>query len=261
MALSIRYPGGKTKAVTMSFDDGYREDERLIEIFDRFGIRGTFHINSGLLHRDIRVDAEDVARIYKNHEISAHGFTHANFDELSEEGIFDELDKDCRELSCLSGRAIRGMSYPNGKTCEKAIPIAKSLGIAYSRTTVSTPDFSIPEDFLYWHPTCHHLKSEEATERFLKSEAGGELLCIWGHSSEFERDQNWELIEEVCKKLGENEDIWSATCIEFCDYVTASRNIVISPDKKTFRNPTELDVWFSLDGETLCVKAGETIYL
>ncbi len=245
----------------MSFDDGYREDERLIEIFDRYGIRGTFHINSGLLHRDIRLDAEDGARIYKNHEISAHGFTHANFDELSEEGIFDELDKDCRELSRLSGRVIRGMSYPNGKTCEKAIPVAEKLGIVYSRTTVSTPDFSIPENFLYWHPTCHHLKSEEATERFLESTVGGELLCIWGHSTEFERDQNWELIEGVCKKLENAPDVWSATCIEFYDYVSAFRSLRISEDEKTIKNPTNIDIYLSIENETLCIKKGEAIHI
>lgn len=254
-----RYPGGKRKAVVMSFDDGYREDEKLIEIFDRFGIRGTFHINSGLLHRDIRVDADEVKKIYRNHEISAHGFTHANFDELSESGIREEIEKDLSELLRLSGRAVRGMSYPNGKTSDKAVAVAKSLGIAYSRTTVSTPDFSIPKDFLYWHPTCHHLRSEEATERFLESEIGGELLCIWGHSSEFERDQNWGLIEKVCEKLGDCKDVWSATCIELCDYITAARRIRIFPDKKTIENPTSADIWLTVDGETVCIKSGEKL--
>ena len=256
-----RYPGGKRRAVTMSFDDGYREDEKLIEIFDHFGIRGTFHINSGLLHRDIRVDADEVAKIYKNHEISAHGFTHANFDELSESEIRDEIEKDLSELLHLSGREVHGMSYPNGKTSDKAVAVAKSLGIAYSRTTVSTPDFSIPEDFLYWHPTCHHLRSEEAAERFLASQVGGELLCIWGHSTEFERDKNWELIERVCEKLGACEDVWSATCIELCDYVCACRALRISPDEKTIENPTDIDVWFTVGGKTTCIKAKETIHI
>lgn len=243
----------------MSFDDGYREDERLIEIFDRYGIKGTFHINSGLLHRDMRVDADEVATIYKNHEISAHGFTHANLDELSEDGIYDEIDKDCRELSRLSGRIIRGMSYPNGKTCEKAIPVAERLGIVYSRTTVSTSDFGIPENFLYWHPTCHHLQSEEAAERFLKSETGGELLCIWGHSVEFEIKNNWRLIEKVSEMLGNSPDVRTATCIELYDYITATRRIQISEDGKMLKNPTDIDVWFTSDGETLCIKKGESI--
>lgn len=245
----------------MSFDDGYREDEKLIGIFDRFGIRGTFHINSGLLYRDMRVDDDEVARIYKNHEISAHGFTHANFDELTDAEISDELEKDCEKLKALSGRVIRGLSYPNGKTSEKAIPIAEKLGIVYSRTTVSTSEFEIPENFLYWHPTCHHLRSEEATERFLESTVGGELLCIWGHSVEFEMNDNWNLIEKVSKRLGNSPDVWSATCIEFYDYVSAFRALRISEDEKTIKNPTDTDIWLTADGETLCIKKGETIHI
>ena len=46
------YPGGKHKALTMSYDDGKQEDLRLVEIFNRYGIKGTFHINSGLIGLD-----------------------------------------------------------------------------------------------------------------------------------------------------------------------------------------------------------------
>lgn len=45
------YPGGKFKALTMSYDDGQIHDRRLVEIFNRHGIKGTFHLNSGLLKR------------------------------------------------------------------------------------------------------------------------------------------------------------------------------------------------------------------
>ena len=49
------FPGGKHKALTMSYDDGRLEDRRLIEIFNRNGIRGTFHLNSGLWEGDATV--------------------------------------------------------------------------------------------------------------------------------------------------------------------------------------------------------------
>ena len=41
------FPQGKHKALTMSYDDGKEDDRRLVEIFNRYGIRGTFHVNSG----------------------------------------------------------------------------------------------------------------------------------------------------------------------------------------------------------------------
>ena len=42
------FPGGKHKVLTMSYDDGRLEDRRLVELFNRYGIRGTFNLNGGL---------------------------------------------------------------------------------------------------------------------------------------------------------------------------------------------------------------------
>ena len=43
----MRYPLGKTKAVTLSYDDGTRHDIKLIDIMTKYGIKGTFNINTG----------------------------------------------------------------------------------------------------------------------------------------------------------------------------------------------------------------------
>ena len=40
---------GKLKAVTFSYDDGVTQDIRFIEMLDRYGLKGTFNINSELL--------------------------------------------------------------------------------------------------------------------------------------------------------------------------------------------------------------------
>ena len=42
----MRFPGGKAKALTLSYDDGVRQDKKLIEIFNKNGIKGTFNVNS-----------------------------------------------------------------------------------------------------------------------------------------------------------------------------------------------------------------------
>lgn len=44
----ICFPEGRYKALTMSYDDGREEDRRLVDLFNRRGIKGTFHLNSGL---------------------------------------------------------------------------------------------------------------------------------------------------------------------------------------------------------------------
>ena len=49
------FPEGKAKALTMSYDDGKLQDERLVEIFNKYGIKGTFNLNYGLMEQDPRV--------------------------------------------------------------------------------------------------------------------------------------------------------------------------------------------------------------
>lgn len=45
----MAFPEGKHKVLTMSYDDGREFDRRLISIFNHYRIKGTFHLNSGLL--------------------------------------------------------------------------------------------------------------------------------------------------------------------------------------------------------------------
>ena len=43
----VRWPGFRRKALTLSYDDGVRQDARMIEILDRYGLRATFNLNGG----------------------------------------------------------------------------------------------------------------------------------------------------------------------------------------------------------------------
>ena len=45
--IRLRYPGGRCKALTLSYDDGVQTDVRLIEIMKKNGLKGTFNLNSG----------------------------------------------------------------------------------------------------------------------------------------------------------------------------------------------------------------------
>jgi len=66
------FPGGRFKALTMSYDDGKKQDRKLVEIFNKYGIKATFNINAGLLGKDDRIAAEEIANLYQGHEVAAH---------------------------------------------------------------------------------------------------------------------------------------------------------------------------------------------
>jgi hypothetical protein len=69
------------------------------------------------------------------------------------------------------------------------------------------------------------------------------------------------VIEDFAKYVGGREDIWYATNIEVYDYIKAYENLQTSVDKKIVHNPSAIDVWFLHNGETYCVKGGETLCL
>ena len=87
------------------------------------------------------------------------------------------------------------------------------------------------------------------------------LFYIWGHSYEFNLDNNWELIEGVCAKLGGRDDIWYASNIEIYDYVTAQRSLRISADNRIIENPSALDVWVRNDEDIVKIPGGKIVYL
>ena len=152
------FPGGRHKAVTFSYDDGRLQDRRLVEMFNRYGVKGTFNLNGAQLGKDgtdWRLTPGEIRRaiLEKGFEIANHGADHrANGLLRPIEGIREVLD--CRlELEKAFGRIVRGMAYPdsginlfqNGASRESVKRYLEDLDIVYARTTVSDPSFRLPE--------------------------------------------------------------------------------------------------------------------
>ena len=276
----MRYPEGKAKALTFSYDDGVPQDIRLAKLFDKYGMKATFNFNSILLRGDgFTKDEIKEHFLSKGHEIAVHGANHrANGNLRPIEGIRDVLD--CRlELEERCDRIIRGMAYPdtgirlmgNFGSYDIIKQYLTELDIAYSRTLGQDNDsFMLPADFHAWMPSAHHDNPliMEFIDKFLKLDISPKvyharrvprLLYIWGHSYEFDTNNNWEHIEEICKRLANNDEIWYATNIEIYDYVQAYKSLRYSADGHKIYNPTLLTMWIDVDGKLYNIKSGETI--
>ncbi len=261
-----RVKDGKRNMVTLSYDDGSLHDRRLLKIMNRYGLRGTFHLNSSWVEEEGKViSAEEVKTLYQNQEVSCHGVGHKHLRYLQQQQVIEELLGDRKYLEPICGYPIRGMSYAYGWYSEEVIRTLKSCGFVYARTVESTNRFTLPEDFMQWHPTCHHKQCLERAEAFLKiADKPGTamfLLYVWGHSSEFAQDDNWDVIENFCQKVGGREDIWYATNIEIYEYMMARNSLVISADQTMVYNPSALSVWFTADGKECKVGPGELFRL
>lgn len=59
-------------------------------------------------------------------------------------------------------------------------------------------------------------------ERFLRDD-GALLFFLWGHAFEFDRDDNWELMEIIAGRLGGRDDIWYCTNGELYSWLARFR--------------------------------------
>ncbi|GIO87413.1 polysaccharide deacetylase [Paenibacillus faecis] len=258
------FPEGKHKALTLSYDDGRRADERLVGMFNRYGIRGTFHLNSGLLGQEDRIGAEEVAALYRGHEVSVHTVTHPTMARCPMEQIVAEILDDRKNLERLLKVPVRGMSYPNGSYSKEIVDLLPHLGIEYARTVRTHGGFGLPEDWLRWEATCHHKdRLIERAESFvsLHKKQYLYLMYVWGHSYEFDLDNNWELMERFCELTGGRDDIWYATNIEIVDYMKACQWLKFSASREFVHNPGAASVWLSVDGRVVEVPGGRQVEL
>ncbi len=256
------FPGGKRRIVTFSYDDGSINDARLIEIFNKYSLKGSFHLNSrnyiGVSNERIK----ELRELYKGHEISCHTVTHGWPSLIPETSLINEVFCDRKTLEKIADYPVVGMSYPSGDFSDRAISVMQSCGIVYSRTTKATKNFCLPENFMLWHPTCHHRDADERIDKFLEvidSEWYGPLLYIWGHSHEFRTEEQWDDFEKTIKKVANNDKIWYATNIEIYNYIKAQRSLVISCDEKIIHNPSAMTVYVAKNKSKIIeIPAGET---
>lgn len=253
MKVYVCFPQGKAKALTMSYDDGKVQDERLVGIFNRHGIRGTFNLNYGMLGQKPRLSAERIRELYTGHEIATHTMTHPTIARCPLTAVAEELLEDRKGLERLTGQIIRGHAYPNGSYNEEIKTLLRGLGLAYARVVRATGEFELPTDPYEWHPTCHHndpglmdkarFFAEFPKKQYLK------LMYVWGHSYEFDQNDNWQVMEEFCAYMGGRDDIWYATNIEIIDYMEAASALRFSADSSRVFNPSAVSVWLAVDDD------------
>ncbi len=219
---------GKKKAITFSYDDAVTQDVRLIEILNRYGLKATFNLNSGLLGTDNtliregmkinhnKVQAQDIAKIYKGHEVAAHTLTHPHLPPLPDAEVIRQVEQDRLALSELVGYEVVGMAYPGGgmNNDDRVARLIKNhTGIQYARTIALGYSFEPQENLYRYKPTAFHLDFKDnyrLAEEFFKPETEG-VFYIWGHAYEFDIHDTWDEFEKFCKFISGREDVFYGT--------------------------------------------------
>lgn len=220
------------KMLTLSYDDGVTQDIRLIELFNKYGLKATFNINSELLGlggeliregktvSHIKNKPEDVKAIYSGHEVAVHTLTHPNLTETEDAEIIRQVNQDRENLSDLVGYQVYGMAYPCGGVNNNdhvAQVIRDNTPIKYARTITSSHSFDKQTNLLRFNPTVYHHaewdKLFELGEKFVSmpSTDKPQIFYIWGHAYELDIHNTWDRMEEFCKMVSGKSDIFYGT--------------------------------------------------
>lgn len=275
-SMFLRFPGGKAKAFTVSYDDGIESDIPLVQMLRDRGMKGTFNISSrlyapeehtypaGTTHRKLKLSARTAA--YEGMEVAIHGATHPFLEQLPGALCVQEILEDRIGLEKEFGCVVRGMAYPFGSWSADVLETLRLCGVSYARTTRATHRFFLPQDWLLLDPTCHHDDPAlfELAEQFLTgtpnqtSNHAPWMFYVWGHTYEFEQKNNWDRMEQLLELVKDQPDVWYATNGEIRDYAAAYQALVFAADGHIVHNPSAAPVWFEYNGVQYSVDAGET---
>lgn len=269
----MRFPEGRKKAFTISYDDNVTQDERLIRLMETYQIKGTFNIIPGWFSNEgavfppeetyVNVTEKQALDLYDNDlvEVANHGFNHTKMTTLANYLQMNDILK-CREkLETMYHAVITGFAYPYGWYDHALMKVLKDAGITYARTVCSTGTFDLPDNWLELNPTCHHDDPalSELTDQFLKDAVTEHpaLFYVWGHTFEFDRNDNWDVIETLFERVsGRSNEIWYATNGEICDYHRAFCNLVCAVDGGRIYNPSATHLWAEIDNTLVDLPAG-----
>ena len=271
MNYKLLYPGFTTKAVTFSFDDGTFYDVFLVDMMNKYGLKCTFNLNTGIFgataHIDFgtkivyhnRLSEEQTGMLYKGHELASHSLHHPLLINQSKEFLDYEVLEDIKNLDRITGEKTVGFVYPGGPHDDFTDAYLKDK-VLYARSASANHSFELPDSFVPFDPTVFFLEDDfvKMSEEYLASDPDHiTWLYIWGHSYEFELGDTYKNLDHVCKLISERTDVWCSTNRDVIDYVNCARALKSVGDELI--NDSHREVYVEYGGKKLTVKANSKL--
>ena len=167
MQITALYPGGKAKAFNSSYDDGVVQDRRFVELLNRYGLKGTFNLNSGLMRSGFtwthesgmeirRLPESQVRQIYQGHEVASHTLMHPYMHDLDRKAVLHQMVEDKRNLEEIFGREVAGFAVPFTYYSDLIADCAREAGFEYARISEEGGTFAPPRDRYWWRAGVLH---------------------------------------------------------------------------------------------------------
>ncbi len=248
------------KIITTSWDDGNKLDLKLLDLLNKYNLKGTFYIpkNSELKS----LTDQEIELIAETQELGAHTLTHPDLTKLSsDEEISQEIKGSKDFLEQLTGKEIKMFAYPAGKFDLRTKQAVKEAGFIAARVTkqfefnISQAKFEFATTLHVYHSNFrkrnknpHHYSKflfqplQNSFSQILKlklpkksffswlnlSQAlfdcflvKGKIYHLWGHSWEIEKYGMWDDLENLCRYVSHRQD---------CLYLNNSQTLEISKE-------------------------------
>lgn len=199
------------KIFIFSFDDGTVWDGRFVELLNKYGMKATFNLNSGLeefvwYYEDRfpvrRQKLAETAQQYRGHEVASHSLTHPWLNSLTPPQLSREVGEDCAALKEIFGLSEIGFGVPFTACNAREINIIRKY-VRYIRLSEFSDSFALPED--PYHIPIHGLYNDpdirEKIARFAENDLPVSVFVMAGHSYEFEALDHWGYLEELLQYI------------------------------------------------------------
>ncbi len=195
-----------SKIFIISFDDGCIWDGRLVELLNKYGMKGTFNLNSGLEDFVWELDGfpvyrqklSEVVNVYKGHEVASHTLHHPWLDSLPTSVLEQEVYEDCKVIKELFGLDEIGFAVPFTACGEREIEVIKKY-LRYIRLSEESDSFELPKD-AYHIPVHAMYNQEDIRERiaaFAENTLTDSVFVMAGHSYELEAYDQWDYMDDL----------------------------------------------------------------
>lgn len=233
---------GKDPIIITSWDDGDPYTSKLLELLDKYSLKGTFFIP--IMYKKCGVDEKTINYISRNHEIGSHTMTHRKLQTLDNSEIKWELEHSKKTLEKIIDKPVETFSYPWGLCNNKIVNYVRECGYQYARTVekfqivpssdnykigttiqarnIKISDYicrdslnilkNIPHIFL--KPSKFMNWVELAKLYFEKSIEHKGIFHLWGHAWEIEELKIWAELENLFLYISNKKDVKYCTINE-----------------------------------------------
>lgn len=232
--------------LTTSWDDGHPLDIRLLELLEKYSIKGTFYIP--LCNPENEVMQTNLIQEISNYqEIGGHTVNHKFLDALNYKEAKYEIYQCKLLIENIISKQIDAFCFPGGRYSNRDIELILNAGFLFGRTTKLLSATNVNSYLMNTsiqvfnhssitlskhcirHFNFHALISnflfinsnrdffELAISNFLKQIKPYDVLHIWGHSWEIDKFNLWNRLEDLFKYLSSydriiclnNTDTWN----------------------------------------------------